>query len=150
MPPPGARHGRIQARLAGLLGGFLESNGLGSVVSGSGILIQTDPDTVFAPDVAAFLGDPGPAIEEVEGYDRRTPSLVIEIISPSDSFSLVEDKIMTYLNAGVPAVMTVDPRRRVVSIYDQSRNIKTLDESAIWTDQDLLPGFALPIARIFD
>jgi Uma2 family endonuclease len=150
MPPPGARHGRLQARLARLLSDYVETDGRGTVVSGSGIWIQTEPDTVFAPDVAVFLGTQAAAIDEPEGYERRIPLLVVEIISPSDTFSMVEDKIMTYLDAGVPAVVTVDPRRTVVSIYGQARNIRTLDESDVWDDPELLPGFSLPVARIFE
>ena len=150
MPPPGARHGRLQARLARLLSDYFESDGHGTVVSGSGVWIQTNPDTVLAPDVAAFLGAPTAAIDEPEGYERRIPLLVVEIISPSDSFSMVEDKIMTYLSAGVPAVAAVDPRRKTVSIYDQAHNVRTLDETAIWSDPERLPGFSLPIVRIFD
>ncbi len=150
MPPPGARHGRLQARMVRLLADHFEARRLGTVTSGSGIWIQTNPDTVLAPDVALFLGDPEAGVDEPEGYERRIPALVVEIISPSDSFSMVEDKIMTYLNAGVPAVAALDPRRKRLSIYDQARNVRTLDESMTWSDAALLPDFALPIALIFD
>jgi Uma2 family endonuclease len=150
MPPSGARHGRLQARLARLLADYIETDGRGTVVSGSGILIQSEPDTIFAPDLAVFIGGQAAAIDEPEEYERRIPLLVVEIISPSDTFSMVEDKIMTCLDAGVPTVVTVDPRRAVVSIYSQARTIRTLDESAIWDDPELLPGFSLPVARIFE
>jgi Putative restriction endonuclease len=78
-------------RLACLLADYFEAKGLGSVTSGSGIWLQTKPDTALAPDVAVFLGEPSAAVDEIEGYERRVPALVVEIISPSDSFSLVEE-----------------------------------------------------------
>jgi Uma2 family endonuclease len=136
--------------MARLLAAHFEAEKRGTIVSGSGIWIQTDPDTVLAPDVAVLLGEPPAAIDEPTGYERRIPALVVEIVSPSDSFSMVEDKIMTCLAAGVAAVAVLDPRRKTVSIYDQARNVRTLNESSIWRDPALSPGFELPIARIFD
>lgn len=70
MPPLGARHGRLQVRVARLLADYFETERRGIVVSGSGIWLQSKPDTVLTPDVAVFLGELLAAIDETEGYER--------------------------------------------------------------------------------
>lgn len=57
---------------------------------------------------------------------------------------------MTYLDADVPFVVAIDPRRKTASIYDQLRNIRTLGDSAEWREPDTFPGFALAISQVFD
>src|SRR5687768_7306810 len=54
--PPGTRHGSIAARLTYLLGDFVYRNELGVVFAqDTGFKVESDPDTVRAPDVT-FVG----------------------------------------------------------------------------------------------
>src|SRR5436309_521326 len=51
-PLPGARHGRVAARLVELLGSFVRANGLGVVLcNDTGFVLARSPDTVRGPDV---------------------------------------------------------------------------------------------------
>ena len=51
--PPGARHGSVAARRTYLLGDHVYRHGLGVVFAQErGLKIESDPDTVRAPDVA--------------------------------------------------------------------------------------------------
>jgi Uma2 family endonuclease len=43
------------------------------------------------------------------------PQLVVEVLSPNDTLDEINEKIDTYLTAGVPLVWIVEPRRRTVT-----------------------------------
>ena len=80
--PPGARHGSVAARLTYLLGHFVYRNELGMVFAqDTGFKIQSDPDTVRAPDVAFVRRARATEIPE-SGYAPFAPDLAAEIVSP--------------------------------------------------------------------
>jgi len=56
------------------------------------------------PDVAGTLG---PEIEEI--YQSQPPAVVIEILSPSDRFTLLDQKCRRYAEWGVADILVFDP-----------------------------------------
>lgn len=82
--PPGTRHGRIAAILAYFITDFVRRNRLGVVFAqDTGFKIQSNPDTVRAPDVA-FLAQERVDLVPDRGYAALTPDLLAEIVSPDD------------------------------------------------------------------
>jgi len=74
--PPGTRHGAISSRLTHCLAAFVYPNRLGVVFAqDTGFHIESDPDTVRAPDVAFLAQDRASAIHD-RGYARIAPDLV--------------------------------------------------------------------------
>ncbi len=116
MGRPGNRHGRLQLRVGRLLAEKIEDSGLGSVVTDVGAVITREPATVLGPDVAVYLGRVGAPLEEPEGYTDTLPDIVVEIVSPGDSASEVDDKTHLYLDAGVRMVIGVWPKRGGVTV----------------------------------
>lgn len=81
--------------------------------------------------------------------EKGPPELVIEVRSPSDRWSQLFTKVGEYLAAGVTAVVAIDPNTETASVYRESGQqiFTTTDELAL---PDVLPGFAVPVARFFE
>ena len=73
---------------------------------------------------------------------------VAEVISPSDRYADVDDKVKEWLNAGTRMVVVVNPRDRTVSVHTP-KSVITLTESDTLDGGDVVPGWRLPVAEIF-
>jgi Uma2 family endonuclease len=75
--------------------------------------------------------------------------MVAEVKSPSDTWSELFIKVGEYLGAGVRVVVVVDPERVTVSTYRPGGEQEILREADTLTLPDVLPGFSVPVARLF-
>jgi len=145
--PPAKRHGRLINRIGKLLAIKVEDTGMGVVVSGSGVIVSRDPDSVLAPDVAVYVGAVVAPLDEPERYDEQIPDIVVEVVSPSDSASHVEDKVALYLNAGVKSVVVVWPRLSRITVRAPHGD-SSLGSGDRLTFTDL-PGAPIAVDEIF-
>lgn len=146
-PPPGPEHGWLDVRLAARLLGFVEAAEAGVVLSNTGFVLATDPDTVRGPDIAFVSRERMPSLGRK--YWRMAPDLAVEILSPSNSASEIQEKVLEYLAAGARLVWIVDPARRTVTVYKSARDIRILAVGEDLTADEVLPGFRLPLASLF-
>ena len=148
--PAGLRHGQIAGRLTVRLGSFIESKKLGVyTTSDSGVWLERDPDTVREPDVAFFSAEKSPPDERVTGYAEVAPDLVVEIISPSDRLTEVNDKALMWLRYGVRIVWVVRPEERLIDVHRDGHPVATLAESESLDGLDVLPGFSCLVREVF-
>jgi len=150
MSPAGDEHGRVGMELAIPLGSHVKQNKLGKLyLAETGFLIKTDPDTVRAPDIAfvrieRIAQEPG-----VKGYRGGAPDLAVEVVSPGDTVSEVEQKVAEWLEGGARMVWVVSPRLRTVTVYRSLTDIVTLTENDKLDGADVVPSFQMNIAEIF-
>ena len=150
MSPAGGRHGRVAHNLGLLLGNHVRKAELGVVYAAeTGFLIARDPDTVRAPDVAFVNHQSLQKINEDAGYLPLAPDLVGEVISPSDTFSNVEEKALGWLAAGTRMVLLVDPGNRQLHVYRAVDNIVVLDDNAEVDASDVVPGWRFAVEELF-
>jgi len=150
LTPPGVRHGRIQLRVGRLVEEFVDRSGLGHYVTAeSGYLLASKPDTVRAPDVAVVTADRVAGFEGEVGYLPLAPDLAVEVVSPSDSFLDVETKARMWLEHGTRVVWVVEPDSRRVLIYEPGKDRRDLGEEDTLDAPDILPGFSVPVTRVF-
>ena len=76
-------------------------------------------------------------------------AIVVEVISPSDRYTDVEDKVVEWLEAGCRMVIVVNPRQRVVTVYHARTDIVMLTEEDTLDGGDVVPGWQLPINDVF-
>jgi len=114
-----------------------------------GYVLERCPDTVRAPDVAFVRAERVPTAEEQEHFAELAPDLVVEVISPSDRMTDVEEKVEQYLALGVPLVWVFHPRRRTVTVRRPGREPLVLRDGDVVDGEEVLPGFRLPVADIF-
>src|SRR5688572_21586988 len=139
-PPAGYQHGRIAIRMGAILHTFVLEHGLGDVVGAeTGFILSDEPPTVRAPDVAFVAG--GRLVSDPVGFAPLAPDLAVEIVSPSNTLSEIQDKVIDYLFAGTQLVWVVDPRRRTVTTYRSREEIRLLTEDEDLDANAVLPGF---------
>lgn len=148
--PPGSWHGHLSARLAFLLGEHVYPRRLGKVFAqDSGFLIERDPDTVRAPDVA-FVAAPRTSAIARHGYAPIAPDLVAEILSPGDRPGEVLEKVSEWLRADTRIVWVIDPDRRVAHVHRADGTIAIVHQDSALDGEDVLPGFSCPIREILE
>jgi Uma2 family endonuclease len=149
MNPAGNVHGRIAVRVTWRLAQHVEENRLGTVYAAeTGFRLSSDPDTVRAPDVAFVSRTRVEAIGEVEGFWPEAPDLAVEVVSPGDSYSEVEEKVFDWLEAGTKMVVVINPRQRSATVFKSPTDIVALAEAL--NGGDVVPGFELTVREIFE
>ncbi|HJU91628.1 MAG TPA: Uma2 family endonuclease [Pyrinomonadaceae bacterium] len=146
MPPPGEEHGAIIANLTALLVTYVKRNNLGRLTAESGFKLESDPDTVLAPDISFTARDR--VGSRLEGYRPGPPDLAVEVTSPSDSKRMVERKTALWLELGAKSVWNVNPRKRTVEVVRADGERKLFHDTDELVD-DTVPGFRVPVSEIF-
>ncbi len=148
LAPPGHTHGRRQAKIVQYLGSEAEDRGLGEVCAEVGIVLRRKPDRVVGADAAFILTASLPARRSKEGYLETIPEIVVEVRSKNDSSNEVRANKEEYFAAGVQLVWVLDPDDKTVAEYrpDCDVHLFTCDHSL---STPLLPGFAIPVAKLF-
>jgi Uma2 family endonuclease len=149
MSPAGTRHGRVCVRLVVRLDAFVEKERLGYVFDSSTGFRLTGGN-VRAPDVS-FVARGRFRNEQVpEGFGDLAPDLAVEVLSPEDRSRDLLDKVGEYLQAGVPLVWVIDPRRRTAAAYRSLTDVRTLGPDEALEGGEVLPGFRCALGELFD
>lgn len=150
MTPTGDEHGGIEANFAAELKAFVRAHKLGKIRVGEvGIYIRRNPDTVRAADVL-FISHERYARKKSAGFLDVAPDLVVEILSPNDSWSEVTQKLREYFAIGVRLVWIVDPQTRNVYAYRSLTDVREFTENDDLPGDDVLPGFSVKVAQLFE
>lgn len=150
MPPGGWGHGRRSLRIAASLDRFVEAHGLGGVVAGeTGFRLTTNPDTVRSPDAAFLRHDRLEGVDLERGFYPGAPNLAVEVISPNDLYTEVDEKVAEWLEHGCQMVLVVNPRRRTVAVHRPGQPVRILGDADTLDGEDVVPGWMLPVREIF-
>jgi Uma2 family endonuclease len=149
MNPTGLQHGDIVIALGSALRDFVRKRQLGRVVGGEvGIYTRREPDRVRGADIA-FVSRARLADKPLKGFLQVAPELVVEIISPTDRWQNMRDKLEEYFAIGVHRVWIVEPDNRDVLVYSASTEMRKLGEDDMLMGEGMLDGFTLPVAELF-
>jgi len=145
---PGTRHGMISATLCFLLARFVRREKLGAVFAqGTGFKIESDPDTVRAPDVA-FLSAARLGAVGRRGYAAVAPDLAAEVVSPDDRPGEVLSKVGAWRSAGTKLIWVVDPDREEVRVYRPDGSVTIVAADGALGGEEVLPGFTCTVREI--
>jgi Uma2 family endonuclease len=146
----GHLHGRIAINITTPLDRHVRAQNLGVVCAAeTGFKLASDPDVVRAPDVAFIRRERVEDVGDVEGYWPGAPDLAVEVISPSDTYSDVQEKVFDWIEAGTRMVVLVMPRKRTVTIYRSLTDIVMLTERNTLDGGDVVPGWKIPVSEVF-
>lgn len=148
MTPVGDIHTILGIEIAWLLNNFIRTHDLGWVTGAdAGFQLSEDPDTVRSPDVG-FVSKA--RVPKLTGkYFTVAPDLAVEIMSPGDTASEIQAKVLEYFQAGTHLVWVVYPKTKTVAVHVDAKTTHTVDLDGILDGGDVLPGFALPVRDIF-
>jgi len=149
MSPTGWEHGGLAAIFTTYLTMHVLHEKLGRVLTGEpGFVLATGPDTVLAPDVAFVRVERLEAAEH--GFYRGAPDLAVEIISPSDRYTEVEEKVASWLASGTRMVVVVNPRRRTLTVHRSATAVRHLTVEDRLDGEDVVLGWSLAVRDLFD
>lgn len=149
MTPTAWKHGRIELRLAAKLDDFVASRGLGWVMTGEvGLYTRRNPDRVRGADIV-FLSRARAPEEPAPGFLETAPDLVAEIVSPSDRWQDVRQKIEEYFSIGVEQVWIVEPEDRLVIVYSSPTAATRYADEDVLRGTGAVSGFQLAIGTLF-
>ena len=145
MSPTGGVHGFLESRLSLKLGGFIEEMKIGLCMVGEvGIYIRHDPDRVRGADLAfwsnAKLPDGPPS-----GFIEVAPDLIVEILSPTDRWAEMRQKIDDYFSIAVGELWIIGPEDEAVFVYRSATRRTALHRG----DTLVGAGFTLPVDELF-
>jgi len=151
MPPSGDEHGELAGTFQSSLGPYVRAHRLGrTYIADAGYLLTTDPDTVRAPDVAFVRRERVEATGRLRGFRPGAPDLVVEVISPNDLYTEVDEKVAEYLEHGARLVFVVNPRRRTVAEHRPGEPVRVLTVEDTLDGHDVVPGWSLPVRDLFE
>jgi Uma2 family endonuclease len=104
------------------------------------VRIQVSPNRFRVPDVCVVLGEPR------EQVLTKPPFLCIEILSPEDRLSRVEQRVDDYLAMGVPYVWVLDPATRRAFSITPAEGWREVKDGVLRTAG---PAIEVPLAEIF-
>ena len=151
MAPGNVEHGSVTASLTSHLFVHVMDNSLGRVVTADpGIFLQRNPDIVRAPDVCFYSRDREPSPEDRrQGWTHVIPDLVAEVVSPGDTATEIEEKVLLWLAAGVRLVVVLFPRLRSVAVYTGPNELRRYGAGDTLDLAPVLPEFRCPVERLF-
>lgn len=146
-PRPGRSHGRVQTRIAAELDGWAGPLG-GDVTTESGYVLSEGPDTLRGPDVAVVL-DPGARRTTRGGWVYGAPDVAVEVLSPGDASTAIQQKTLDYLGAGARLVWIIDPMARTVTVYRADGSARLLRRDEMLEGEDVLRDFSVLLSALF-
>jgi Uma2 family endonuclease len=148
---PGAQHGKTCHRISLFLGMYNETQDRGHVFTNdTSILTERGPDTVRGADVAFVGYDRLPKGNVPPGLLRVAPNLVFEVRSPTDRWTAILEKVTEYIRSGAEFVCVADPLREIVRVYTENDPDIELQGDDLLEFPTLLPGFSVPVRRLFE
>ncbi|MGH7625391.1 MAG: Uma2 family endonuclease [Gemmatimonadaceae bacterium] len=145
--PPGMSHGRVAATLSYYLSDFIRREQLGVVFAqDTGFKLESNPDTVRAPDVAFVARGRASQIPE-RGYAPIVPDLLAEIVSPGDAPAELLAKVADWLGAGVRLIWVIDPAHVQARVYRRDGSLSLIAADGTLSGEDVLPGFSCSLSE---
>jgi Uma2 family endonuclease len=108
-----------------------------------------EPNRVRKPDIGFVRRDRLPGGVIPEGWCSAPPDFVVEVLSKNDTLEQTEDKVEEYLDAGVPLIWVVDPKKEEVHVYRGSLAADRLAGHDEVRDDVALPGFHCHAEELF-
>jgi Uma2 family endonuclease len=147
--PMGYRESILATALIVFLREFVDPRKLGSVAGEAG-MIKLALGMVRIPDVSFIFWDRFPNRQlPSEPIPLVAPDLAVEILSGGNTLEEMARKRREYFDAGTQLVWMVDPQARTVTVYTSIEQCAVLHENQTLEGNPVLPGFALPLSRLF-
>lgn len=150
MSPAGGAHGRLASRVNRIVGDFVEKHALGETFGAeTGFIITHNPDTVRAPDFAFIAAERLSLIGDFDEFVPIAPDLAVEVVSPHDRWTKLEEKVQDYLRAGTRLVWVLNPKTKTIHVYQSLQSVVVLTSNGQLEGGDVLPGFSVAVAALF-
>lgn len=137
-----------------------EEQGLGAVFQEATFVLTDNPEWVRGSRISDVMFVTKPTLDHFEQTipDANNkpyiliPEIVVEVVSPTDHYSDINQKVKRYLNDGVQIVLVADPQTREIIVHRQGSHQQTTlyRDDDLLTADPILPGFAIKLSEVFD
>lgn len=147
-------HTRTESRVSHALETWRETRPQprGSVHAGeAGVRLRSDPELTVGIDLVYLDPEPSARVlaDEATTIIDAVPTLAVEILSPSDTVEDIHAKLAMYRDAVVAVVWILDPYLRTVTVHRPGQEPVLHNRHQELTGDPELPGFRVPVARLF-
>jgi Uma2 family endonuclease len=153
--PGVARHTETIEAIKDAIKDYLRVNPIGSVFTEATYVVEYSEDWVkgsLTSDLLFF------AAERLAQYKEENPDwgdkpyvlvpdIAIEVVSPNDVYSVINHKVMAYLQDGVKQVWVIDPQAENALVHTEDKTVILTKEDSI-SGGNVLPDFELPLKEI--
>jgi Uma2 family endonuclease len=150
MPPTSSDTGERNASLTADFVIWNRSTGAGRVFdSSTGFILPNGAKR--SPDVSWISQARWEALsdQERQGFARICPDFVLELRSPTDRLSSLQDKMQEYLDNGARLGWLIDPTDRVIYVYRPGETVERMESPAEISGEPVLLGFRLRLATVW-
>ena len=152
LPPMSIYSARLGTRFATRMDLFAEQNGLGTVVCEGLFILDAKLDLRRRPDVAFVSKERWPLNKPLPetGDWLLSPDLAVEVSSPNDLLQDFYEKLEAYFKYQVRQVWLVLPPEKAIFVYTSPTQSRKLTIDMELDGGDVLPGFRLSLAELFN
>jgi Uma2 family endonuclease len=147
----GAESSLIAAELIGILLTYIKINKCGFLFAdGLGYrCFAASPDEVRKPDVSFIRAEKIEGGRLPKGFLPFAPDLAVEVLSPGDLATEIDEKVEQFLAAGTSLFWIVNPAIRTVRVHQKNGPVVVLHAADELTGGDVLPGFRCRVGELF-
>lgn len=151
MTSTGGWTGNRNARLVSRLQIWAEANGSGLVFDSSTIFtLSNGAKRMLDASWAELSRWNALTREQQEGIPPLCPDFVLELRSPSDRVTELQEKMEEYLANGARLGWLIDPIARVVHVYRPGEAVERLEAPVEVSGEPVMLGFTLWLADVWD
>jgi Uma2 family endonuclease len=142
----GGTKGIITTRIGNLISAFVFSYDLGEVFLKTGFQLGKD---LRGADAAFVTTERWQTVTEPEKYVPFAPDLAVEVVSPNDSASDVNNKVDLYFVSGSQLVWVIYPKSRQIIAHYPDHTARIFNDTELIDGADVLPGLQIAVTKIF-
>lgn len=150
MSPTGSETGNRNLELAFQIKLWNKQSKLGKVFdSSTGFKLSND--AVRSPDVSWVSLTKWNCLskQQRKKFAPIDPDFVIELMSPSDNLSELQNKMREYMSCGVRLGWLINPEDTQVEIYRQGKQTEILENPQTLFGEDIMPQLVVDLSEVF-
>ena len=145
----GVEHGYLALTLGYFLTGFVRNHQLG-ITCDSSTAFKMKTGNKRSPDVAFIAKERLRGLKRLpKGFFEGAPDLVVEIISPNNTFEEIHHKLVEYFENGTRLAWVILTDEECVLVYHQPKPSKLLLLEDSLEGEAVIAGFQLPLKELF-
>jgi Uma2 family endonuclease len=150
MPPTGGETGNKNARITQQLMNWTDADGTG-IAFDSSTCFKLPNSADRSPDASWIKLERWDALteEEKQKFPPISPDFVVELLSPSDSLKVAQEKMKEYIDNGVRLGWLINRKSRQVEIYRPGQEVDVLESPVTLSGEDVLNGFVLNLGLVW-
>ncbi len=151
MSPTGSESGRKNSKLLVRIGIWNEQEKLGELFdSSTGFKLSNG--ATRSPDVSWIESSRWNSLPKAQRrkFAPIDPDFVIELMSPTDDLTELQQKMMEYIDCGVKLGWLICPDEKQVEVYRNGQDKEVLDNPQFLCGENILPGLTVDLSDIFN